>query len=115
MKEHDGNRQLQEHGVEPAVGWKEPDQGTYESEGLYRTLFDAMDLGRISQDADGRIISANAAAERILGVTLDEMLEAYRATREAGLRKVRLGNLGVFARGEEAMARLVAEVGPEGI
>jgi PAS domain S-box-containing protein len=39
------------------------------SEEKYRTLFETMAQGVVYQDADGRIISANPAAERILGLT----------------------------------------------
>lgn len=44
-----------------------------ESESRYRTLFETMAQGVVYQDRDGRIISANPAAERILGMTLDQM------------------------------------------
>jgi PAS domain S-box-containing protein len=43
------------------------------SEEKYRTLFETMAQGVVYQDADGKIISANPAAERILGLTLDQM------------------------------------------
>ena len=36
-------------------------------------LFHGLPLGIVCQDADGQIISANPAAERILGLTLDQM------------------------------------------
>ena len=44
------------------------------SEERYRNLFETMSQGVVYQDGDGRIISANPAAERILGLTLDQML-----------------------------------------
>jgi len=44
-----------------------------ESESRYRTLFETMAQGVVYQDSDGRIISANPAAQRILGMTLDQM------------------------------------------
>lgn len=44
-----------------------------ESENLYRTLFETMVQGVVYQDVEGKVISANPAAERILGVTLDQM------------------------------------------
>lgn len=44
-----------------------------EKEELYRTLFEAMEQGVVYQDADGFILSANRAAEKILGLTLDQM------------------------------------------
>ncbi|MFC1650321.1 PAS domain S-box protein [Candidatus Latescibacterota bacterium] len=44
-----------------------------ESEEKHRTLFETMVLGVVYQDAKGQIISANPAAERILGLSLDQM------------------------------------------
>ncbi|MBD3252624.1 PAS domain S-box protein, partial [Candidatus Pacearchaeota archaeon] len=44
-----------------------------ESEKKYRTLFDTMAQGVVYQDADGGIISANPAAQRILGLSFDQM------------------------------------------
>lgn len=40
--------------------------------------------------------------------SLDQMLSAYEATKTAGLKKVRLGNLGVFLKTEKEMNRLMA-------
>jgi PAS domain S-box-containing protein len=45
-----------------------------ESEERFRTLFETMSQGVIYHDSEGRVISANPAAERILGLTLDEMI-----------------------------------------
>jgi len=47
--------------------------------------------------------------------TLEQMLEAYQATREAGLLHVKLGNCGHFAREPQDFAKLLAAVGPEAI
>ena len=44
-----------------------------ESEEKYRILFQTMAQGVVYQSADGKITSANPAAERILGLTLDQM------------------------------------------
>jgi len=44
-----------------------------ESEEKYRILFQTMAQGVVYQSADGKILSANPAAGRILGLTLDEM------------------------------------------
>jgi PAS domain S-box-containing protein len=44
-----------------------------ESEARYRTLFETMGQGVVYQDADGQIIDANFAAERILGQSLSQM------------------------------------------
>jgi len=45
----------------------------WESEEKHRILFETMAQGVVYQDKDGKIISANPAAERILGLTLDQM------------------------------------------
>jgi len=44
-----------------------------ESEERHRTLFETMAHGVVYQDANGSIIYANTSAERILGLTLDQM------------------------------------------
>lgn len=44
-----------------------------QSEETYRTLFETVTHGIVYQDNEGRIISANPAAERILGLSLDQM------------------------------------------
>lgn len=44
------------------------------SERKYRQLYETMAQGVVYQAADGRIISANPAAERILGLSLDIMI-----------------------------------------
>jgi PAS domain S-box-containing protein len=46
---------------------------TRSSEEKYRTLYEAMAQGVIYQDASGEILSANPAAERILGVTREKI------------------------------------------
>lgn len=61
-----------------------------ESEQRHRSLFESMAQGVIYQDAEGRITAANPAAERILGLTVDEMLgrtsadTRWKAIRENG-------------------------------
>jgi PAS domain S-box-containing protein len=45
-----------------------------ESEKTYRNLFKTMAQGVVYQDAKGNIISANPAAERILGLSFDQMI-----------------------------------------
>jgi PAS domain S-box-containing protein len=45
-----------------------------ESEERYRSIVTAMSEGIVMQDAQGRIIECNAAAERILGLTRDQMM-----------------------------------------
>jgi PAS domain S-box-containing protein len=43
------------------------------SEAKYRSLFETMNQGVVYQDADGRIVSVNPAAERILGLRQEEL------------------------------------------
>jgi PAS domain S-box-containing protein len=43
------------------------------SEERYRNLFETMSQGVVYQDGDGKIISANPAAEKILGLNQDQM------------------------------------------
>lgn len=43
------------------------------SEEKYRTLFETVQQGVVYQDRDGRITSANPAAQRILGLTMAQM------------------------------------------
>ncbi len=56
----------------------------------YRILFDTMVQGVIYQDAEGKIVSANPAAEKILGLSLEEMLgrnsedKRWKSIREDG-------------------------------
>ena len=45
-----------------------------ESEARFRALFETMAQGVVYQDAGGKIISANPAAGRILGLTIDQIL-----------------------------------------
>jgi PAS domain S-box-containing protein len=58
-----------------------------ESEEKYRTLFNTMTQGVVYQDAQGLIIDANPAAERILGLTLDQM--QGRTSMDPGWKAVR--------------------------
>jgi len=61
-----------------------------ESEEKYRLLFETMSQGVVYQNAEGRIISSNSAAERILGLSLDQMMgrtlmdPCWQAIREDG-------------------------------
>ena len=49
-------------------------EASQESEARFRALFETMAQGVVYQDAEGKTISANPAAERILGLTLDQIL-----------------------------------------
>ncbi len=61
-----------------------------ESEQRHRALFESMAQGVVYQDTDGRITEANPAAERILGLTVDQMTgrtsadARWKAVRENG-------------------------------
>ncbi len=63
------NRALQEEITER----KQIERSLKESEGRFRDLFERMSQGVIYHDADGRIILANPAAERILGLSQSQM------------------------------------------
>ncbi|MCL5035898.1 MAG: PAS domain S-box protein [Chloroflexi bacterium] len=69
---------------------KRAEEALFESEQKHRTLFETMMQGVVYQDADGKIISANPAAEMILGLTLDQMQgrtsldPGWKAVREDG-------------------------------
>ena len=52
---------------------KKLQQEIKESEQKFRTLFETMAQGVVYQDKDGKITSANPAAEKILGLSLDQM------------------------------------------
>lgn len=60
------------------------------SEERFRLLFETMDQGVVFQDAEGRIEAANPAAQRILGLTLDQLQgrtsfdPRWRALKEDG-------------------------------
>ena len=60
------------------------------SEATYRTLFETVPQGVVYHDATGAITAANPAAQRILGLTLDQMQgrtstdPRWRAVREDG-------------------------------
>jgi len=78
-------------------------------------------IARLMADLDPEVpftILAFFPAYRMLEApspTLAQMVEAYEAAREAGLRQVRLGNCGVFARTAEQRAMLLERVGVEGM
>ena len=69
---------------------KRAEQALRESEEKHRRLFETMAQGVVYQGRDGGIISANPAAERILGLSLAQMLgrtsmdPQWRAVREDG-------------------------------
>jgi PAS domain S-box-containing protein len=65
-------------------------QKSEQSEEKHRILFETMVQGVLYQDAHGKIVAANPAAERILGLTIDQMIERtsvdarWRAIHEDG-------------------------------
>jgi len=69
---------------------KKAETGLQLSERKYRQLYETMAQGVVYQAADGRILSANPAAERILGLTLEQMMgmtsldPGWRTIREDG-------------------------------
>ena len=60
------------------------------SEARYRSLYGATTVGIVLQDAEGKIVEANEAAQEIIGLTLDEMRgltsmdPRWQAVREDG-------------------------------
>ena len=52
---------------------KQSDQKLQESELKYRSLYETMSQGVLYQAPDGKIISANPAAEQILGMPIEQM------------------------------------------
>lgn len=69
---------------------KMAEQSLEDNEQKFRSLFETMALGIVYQDSKGYIFSANPAAHRILGLTLDQMQGRtsmdpnWRAIREDG-------------------------------
>lgn len=76
--------------IEMALDKHEAEEALRRSEQTYRTLFDTVPAGVVYQAADGRVISANPAALRILGLSLEQILgrdsidPRWRALREDG-------------------------------
>lgn len=57
------------------------------SEARYRNLYHSVHAGVVTYDAEGRVVDANAEAQRLLGVPLQEMLDCSTAAL-GGLRLV---------------------------
>jgi hypothetical protein len=47
--------------------------------------------------------------------SLDDMVRVFKSVREIGLRNVKLGNCGVFAKSSKDWEHLLQEVGKNGI
>ena len=71
----------------PALPDGSADEGLPDNDALYRSLVDGMSEGMVVQTADGIIISCNAAAERILGLSAGAM--AGRSSEDSSWRVVR--------------------------
>ena len=52
---------------------KQSEKALRKSEEQYRTLFETMTQGVVHQDAEGKILSVNHSAEKILGLSVDQM------------------------------------------
>jgi PAS domain S-box-containing protein len=52
---------------------KKPEEALKESETLHRSIVSALEEGLVLQDKNGTILSCNASAERILGLSANEM------------------------------------------
>lgn len=86
---------------------KETEQALLESEEKHRRLFETMAQGVVYQAADGTIISANPAAEEILGLSLDQM--QGKTSLDPGWRSIREDG-SVFP-GEEHAAMVALRTG----
>jgi PAS domain S-box-containing protein len=53
---------------------KQTERALIDSEARYRSVVEAMNDGIVVHAIDGAIVTANAAAERILGLTVDQMM-----------------------------------------
>lgn len=60
--------------VQDITAPKKAEEALKESEGRYRTLINGMGEGVVLQDAEGKVLTANPSAERILGLTLDQLV-----------------------------------------
>jgi len=65
---------------------KKAENGLRTSETKYRRLYETMAQGVVYQAADGKILSANPAAERILGLTLDQLMS--RSSQDPGWKTI---------------------------
>ncbi|MCR9145517.1 MAG: ATP-binding protein [bacterium] len=79
---------LSEHAIREEL--RQTIAGLRESDDRYRSLVSALDVGVVMQEHGGAILTANASAERILGLTVDQMKglssmdPRWRSVREDG-------------------------------
>jgi PAS domain S-box-containing protein len=67
------------------------EQARREAEERYANLFQTMDQGVIYFDGEGKVLSANASAEKILGMTSEEMRAPFPSEAAPGLNALRTG------------------------
>ena len=73
VKDASGNYLMSRSTIFDITERKQTEEKLRESEEKHRRLFETMALGVVYHAADGTIISANPAAERILGLSLDQI------------------------------------------
>jgi PAS domain S-box-containing protein len=61
--------------IEDITARKHAEEALKESENRYRSVITALQEGIVLQDAQGNLIACNPSAERILGLTQEQMLE----------------------------------------
>ncbi|MEI6510396.1 MAG: PAS domain S-box protein, partial [bacterium] len=120
---------------QPGAGKATGEEALRESEEQYRALFETMAQGVVYQDAAGRITDANPAAEKILGLSLEQMQgrtsvdPRWRAIHEDGSdfpgethpaivalktgREVRDVVMGVFNPAKEAYSWIMINAAPQ--
>jgi len=70
-----GLNSLPQWDVDKSCSWVTfSDDLAMQSKDKFQNLFETMAQGVVYQDSEGKIISANPAAERILGLSLDQMM-----------------------------------------
>ena len=86
MKDSDGNVTGALSTARDITERNQAEEAIKESEERFRTLFETMAQGVIYRDAEGKIISANPAAEKIMGKKLKDMLG--KTSSELGQKRI---------------------------